>query len=247
MFVLKKHLLKTNHIFPKSNFASSRSTAQQRDKHPEFNKTLFHNLTLHDSFRFYTISDSYKTKNKYLLLAALTPIIASSGASLASDIINITFNPYTIKTNLNSLIIVSMFIKGLSYRFLLENSLDSKVPQLAFYAFNTLLFGFAVANIPMNYIVCSFTYGMFAYSIMAPFKPHDLRLEVIAIYLAIVLIGLSIFRNFEKWNETLSNEGKLDEAIQFHRLSNDTEFGKHMDDYVKYLQQWDVNLFAKKH
>jgi hypothetical protein len=241
MFILKKH------IRPKIALTKFNYTRNDLKKRLLNSKSFFlQRFSIHDSFDFYTVSESYKTKHKYLILAITLPIIASSGALLINDFINMTFNPYTIKTNINSFILVTMYIKGLAYRFLLENSLESKAPTLFFFAFSSLLLGLGIANLPLNHFVFPITYGMFVYFALAPFRFYKFKAESIALMLALLLIFLSIVKNYKKWLATIRNEGKLDEAIKMHMLSDDSEFAKVMDDYVRYLQQWEINLFSKK-
>jgi hypothetical protein len=246
MFTLRKFCnLKQLNLF-KNNFNFNTKNKQIKEELP-IDKAILTELTLTTTFGYYIKSKTYRNQQRYFIMAMAAPILLSSGALFINDLVNLTFHPYTIKTNITSLLLISMYIKGLIYKTILELGIEDKVLPLVFLITNNIIWAYVIMNYPLNHFLVCTSYAMFTFFTLCPFRMNKAwSIEMILISLAIAFLFLNTLNNLDKWNETLKNENNIDRVIQLHRLSNDNEFLKHMDEYVKYLQQYDVHLFAKR-
>jgi hypothetical protein len=245
-----KHLITKNNpsLMKFSYFNFNSNLKREMDiVEKDLKKTFLSSYTIGKSFFLFTKTKTYINTHRYFILAITAPVFISCGYLFLSDFIYLTFYPYTFKANINSLLMISMFIKGIAYKTMLDLSMQDKIPQLVAIGLLNILWGLILTSTPMPPPLLTFSYVSFYFTTMFPLTLTKVwSPEVILLVLCFLLLTPVLFKNQEKWNETLTNEGKIDKAIAFHRMSSDEEFARGMDEYVKYLQQYDVNLLPKK-
>jgi hypothetical protein len=229
------------------NFKTTQFTESRESKAFNFDKHLYNSVTLTKLFDIFTKSKNYRDNHRYIIIAITTPVLLSSGALMVGDFINMTFHPYTIKTNINSINMISLFIKGTMFKHLVDNNFDSNIPPLLLSGTSSIVFGYFITSVALGPVALTVAYMAFLYHVLHPYKLNRIwTVEMAMLWLAVLFLFVSTMRNYQKWRETLVNEKHFKKAVELHMLSSDKEFAKDMDEYVKYLQQYDINFFNKK-